>query len=682
MKLKVNGQSLELEGGNIIAEGSVGFASFTLECDSSWKGYSRTVRFRHASQEKVYDVAGVVDNDVYYIPAEVLVRGSVFVSVLGVKGTANISTTEFAGFFVEGTVDSGMTPTVTENAYAQYVSMVNEKVELVNEAAALAENSREHAEQLAGLAAISEDHCRESASLCLSRATYCQEAVGRVAGAEREMNIAVEQVHNSVNSLLSHDHALSVAENGRVASENARAEAERVRGISEKERELAEKARVEAEAERIAAERGRVAGEAEREKRIAQAEDGIDSVSKALYTTAAAIRGEMEGEKIIIDDAEEKRPMRLDISGITLQETSPSRAHPCDIITTADTGSVEFSHMGKNLITYPYYFTRDIDNYGVLYKIRSDGGFFAKGETTTLKSMIELVDPCIILDAGDYVVSGGTKECGVMIYNWDTYQYIAVSNGGDAEFTLTEPARIKVRIYVYANTVVPETIIYPMVRYRNTSKEFETYYKRSYTLASPCPLYSVDGESGKFSDKLVLFDWGKEARVEKRLTEYIADGTETVTLVEQTEDGHNLFLLNSPHIATAKEFLEGKYEGMGYCTHLPYSDTVEGERCFVKEDTIYLKLDKSEFSDEGTVSSFLAKCYADGTPLKVVYVATETTEESYEHGVDLKLREGANSLSSDSAKVNFEYIRNTNTVFESIIDTLVELDARVSLLEV
>ena len=97
MILTVKGQSLDLAGG-IIAEGSVEFASFTLECDSSWDGYSRTVRFRHTSQEDTYDVAGVVDGRAYYVPSEVLVRGSVFVSVLGTKGASQISTPSLRAF--------------------------------------------------------------------------------------------------------------------------------------------------------------------------------------------------------------------------------------------------------------------------------------------------------------------------------------------------------------------------------------------------------------------------------------------------------------------------------------------------------------------------------------------------------------------------------------------------------
>jgi hypothetical protein len=195
MKFEVKGQRLELVGSNVVAEGAVEFTTFTLECDESWDGYERVVRFRHTSHESVWDVAGVRDGEVYYVPSEVLVRGSVFVSVVGVKNGISVATTETSGFFDEGAVDSGKTPTVTPDAYAQYVMQASAVQSGVEAALALTLEAEEDCSDAKKV-------CEVCAAECSELADACRESERTALGVEKSVNEALETVRDAAESLV------------------------------------------------------------------------------------------------------------------------------------------------------------------------------------------------------------------------------------------------------------------------------------------------------------------------------------------------------------------------------------------------------------------------------------------------------------------------------------------------
>lgn len=675
MIFNVKGQSLELIGGNIIAEGAVEFASFTLESDSSWDTFSKTVRFRHVSQEETYDVAGVVDGKVYYIPAEVLVRGSVFVSVLGVSGTTRISTTELAGFFVEGTVDSGKTPNVTENAYAQYVDMIREKCLEVEESLTVAEKCRDDAEGFAKSTADIEAEVKASAEACRDYASFCQKVSGEVSGAEQSMNSALEGVRDSVETLLSHDHSLSIAENERVAGENTRADNERMRELAESQRVLAEKERADAESERIAAERGRVAGEAERNSKLSELGGRVNSIADSLFFAADGIVGKIESQNIKIDDAVKKAPLKFGILGKCRQDGVPDRNNPVAIESVADAeGNIKITHRGKNFIKYPYDFTR-VRTSGVLFEALDDGGVRISGETTDKKAMLEMQSSDYRLPAGHYIVSGGTAECGVFVYDNKLSDYIARSNGGDVEFTIDSERKICVRLYIFPKTVVEAAVIYPMIRYCGVNGTYSKWEEHEYALSLPAQLHSVEGAC----DRITLVDHGKNAYLEKNVEKYVADGTEAISLIK-SEGDYNTFSIIRNDNKSAK--LCNSYTNKGWCNYLPYTNKSSGECCWTQGNELFVKVASQEFADVPSVSAFLNKCFADGTPFEVVYLLQSTELSEYSWDDDISLMQEVNILSSDTGNIFIEYIKNTTTVYESIIDTLLSLDARVSLLEV
>ena len=677
MILKVNGQSLEIEGATIIAEGAVEFASFTLSCDKSWDGFSKTVRFRHVSQEESFDVAGVEEERVYYIPSEVLLRGGVFVSVLGVKGDARISTTELAGFFVEGTLDSGRVPSVTPNAYAQYVNIVNEKTAEASKASEQAQGYcaetlalLKEAKEAKEATSSHEDNCRVFADVCRRVSLEVEDA-------DTSMNYMVNSVKNAADTLISKGHELSLAETERVSNENVRADAERSRALAEQTRESAEEERALCEAGRVANERARILSEKEREQRLGAAEETLQELSQTTYKKASAIVGKLEGRAVLADDVENEHPLKLELVGNSTQEENPTISAPALI---NGVSSADITYKNKNILKCVIEAGRSFFVSGVNYTVLEGGKINVEGATEGVKSSFEFTGENFYLDPGKYVISGGNERCGVFVYNMDDKMYIAQSIGSDSEFTLEKRTNVRVRLYVFANTNIGNVTISPMLRYKGTAPSYEEHKEKSNKVSFSKPLYSIDAPSGKISDRAVFCEFSKTPYIERKLRECVLEGTEDVELISEKGD-YNLFSFPLSEENKAYSFPDGKYENMGLCTHLPYTDNGEGECCWADGDRVYLKLNSADYPDVSSVLALFSRAYTGDVRFSIIYVLEESMVEEYE-GEEISLYPETNEISTTNGTLRLEYIRSTNSMIEKIIDTLLSLDARVSLLEV
>ncbi len=683
MKLKVNGQSLKIESGGIVSEGAVEFASFVLECDESWKNFVRTVRFRHTSSQAVYDVAGVTDGAVYYIPAEVLTKGNVFVSVLGVSGGVHISTTELASFFVEGSLDEGKTPVVTEDAYAQYVHSVKEYTDVAKEAKDKAISAQNVCEELAGLATVCEDNCEKSVQVCADFATLCERTSNSAAGAELSMQQAVESVRESVNVLIDKNSDISIAENERAGAEYKRAQNEKERETAENERCEREEARSLAEAERILSEKTRILADSEREARLEQAEKTVADFSKKLDNTSSAIVGKYVSQNVLITDAEEKKPIKFSVRGKTSVSCAPSRQSVASVSGVGELFEITLEHRGKNIIPYPYLMGEQFSKNGVEFTAHEDGSITAKGASEGIRAIAELTPGNFILPAGSYVVSGGSLNCIVCVYDDEKLEYLARSYGDDAPFTIEKDTRIRVRAYVFLNREVGEVTLYPMLRRAGTSDKYTQYFKNAYTIITWNPLYSISGIEGNIYDEIVLTENSKEPEVITRTAMYEITGEETVELIEEGEEYNTFSLPCMGDISPAKTFGKDLYEGMGVCSHLPYGDSLEGECIWMVGDKVYMKLDKSEFPSASQVINYIRGYFFSGESIRIIYPLAEEIRSTYDGDMtDINLAFEVNEFILSEGDAEVSYTRNLNAVYETIIDTLVSLDARLSLLEV
>ena len=680
MKFEVNGQSLKLVEGATVAEGAVEFASFSIFCDSSWDGYSRCVRFRHAGDEDIWDVAGVQDGKVYYIPAEVLIRGSVFVSVLGVKGNERISTTELAGFFVEGSLDNGKTPQVTPDAYAQYVSAVTESVAETRESRDRALLAMRVCEGLAGDMTVVQDGVLESEKNCQNYAALCERSYSAVSGAEVSMQSAVESVRESAQRLLNKDSELSQAENVRKTNEENRIKSEKARKDAEKERTVAEENRELFEAGRVAAEKARVISDKEREARLSSVEEKTALAVQSLLKKASAVKGFCDGKTVLVDDAAGDMPFSLCVRGESNVVGEVSKDTPCEITSVGEEGKITLTHQGKNLFAIHTSLKTPITNDGITFTPMDDGGVAVFG-TSTLDRSISVSSSKFTLPAGEYTLSGGMAKHGVRIIDAETSSVLFYSLASPTTFTLEEAREVKVQIYLLKSNTATNSVVYPLLRFTGTNSDFVRDFINTASVKIEKSLHGFSGIDGKVYDEIVFFDKVGGARIIRRCALETLDGEENIQFVE-SDGTFNVFALTSDKFTRAKKLLEYRFENMGVCNAFPFNDKGEEECVWMSEDKVYMKLLASEFPDTIDVKNFLSEKYINSCPVKIVHALEEETVEMLTLDFEPVLEQGVNLVFASDGKTVLEYTKDTTLLFETIIDSLLQLDARVSLLEV
>ncbi len=681
MKFEVNGQSLKLVEGATVAEGAVEFASFSISCDSSWNGYSKCVRFRHAGSEDIWDVAGVQDGKVYYIPTEVLIKGSVFVSVLGVKGNERISTTELAGFFVEGSLDNGKTPKVTPDAYAQYVSIVTESADEAVESRDRALLAMRVCEGLAGDMTVVQDSVLESEKKCQNYAVLCESSYSAVTGAEASMQSAVESVRESAQKLVNKNSELSNAENTRVANEEKRKNNENSRKSAETERVFAEENRELSEAGRVMAEKTRVLADKEREERLLSVEEKTALAMQSLLKKASAVKGVVDSKKVLVDDAAGDMPFKISVRGESNLSADMSKETPPEILSVGEEGKITLAHQGKNLFAIHTTLKSPTTVDGITFTPMEDGGVAVFGISGVTDRSTSISSSKFTLPAGEYILSGGMAKHGIRIIDAKTSSVLFYSLASPTTFTLEEEREVKVQVYLLKDNAAKNSVLYPMLRYTGTNSDFVCDFLNSTSVTLKKSLNGFSGIDGKVYDEVVFFDKIGGARLVRRCGVETLDGGENIELIENGED-FNVFALTSDKFIRAKKLLEYRFENMGVCNAFPYTDKGEGECVWMSEDKVYLKLLSSEFPDTIDVKNYLSEKYINSCPVKIVHALEEETVEMLTIDFEPILEQGVNLVFASDGKTVLEYTKDTTLLFETIIDSLLQLDARVSLLEV
>ncbi|MBE6701602.1 MAG: hypothetical protein E7582_06930 [Ruminococcaceae bacterium] len=278
MILKVNGQKLEIVGDEIISEGALNFVTFEIQCDKSWEGFIRTVRFSHKETKEVYDVPDVKDKWRYYIPSEVLFEGEVYVSVLGVFGAEHVATTTKASFNVEASIDHGKTPSITTDAYATFVSELLEHRRICEKSETTVIECLEE--------------CRKISERAKSNAENAENALKKSKQIFEEVSGILDAVGSVMKDIFDVDKRLNLTHSKLAEEEDKRVIAEKERRISEENRRQSENQRKSREIERQITDSGRVTAdnvrsirEHEREERIKDLERIIEKVVNCENST-------------------------------------------------------------------------------------------------------------------------------------------------------------------------------------------------------------------------------------------------------------------------------------------------------------------------------------------------------------------------------------------------------------
>ena len=360
MKLIVKAQALELENIGCIAEGSLNYLTFELQCDSVWDGYVRTVRFCHG--EVVCDLPEVEDGVRYYVPSAVLTAGEVCVSVIGVKDGVSVLTTAQAPFTVKASVGGGKTPEVTVDAYAKYVQEVisNRKTceELSKETARLRQSCEEMLQK-----------ARTEARFAADARKRCESVMREVSGMMDAVCMAMKEVYDVEKRLTHANSVMCLSEERRIRNEKARRFTEDKRVLSERERRENELSRQASESKRIGAEDVRRLLDGERSKRLALVEEML-SKAEAL-TSPLTVTHTVMGDGVVYTD---NSPDVIRVYGRTTVSDGAIKG-------LGNNGGVALVLNGRSVtvpLSAPLYSAGETAD---VLRIHSDGGVFVERRT-------------------------------------------------------------------------------------------------------------------------------------------------------------------------------------------------------------------------------------------------------------------------------------------------------------
>ena len=293
MILKVSGQRLELDC-EVIAEGAIDFVTLELQCDESWCDFYKTVRFERDGE--LYDLP-VEEGKAYYLPTVILAEGKVGVGVIGVAEGNRVATTEKAYFYVRGGVASGKTPITTPDAYAQYVTEVEEHRKRAEAAQRDSAICLERCEELS-------EYSKDIADGVEDRLRRCEDILRKVSGMLDAVGMAFCDINGIRETLASADSRYELSEKKRDRGERARVFVEDKREAAEEERRQREAEREAAENRRNIAEQVRSLGDVRRNERIKELEERLSVLESAESPAVITSTVEGEGEVTVEDWAE------------------------------------------------------------------------------------------------------------------------------------------------------------------------------------------------------------------------------------------------------------------------------------------------------------------------------------------------------------------------------------------
>ncbi|MBR6633916.1 MAG: hypothetical protein IKL05_06425 [Clostridia bacterium] len=297
MKFKVTEQNLEIQAPAVISEGAINFVTFELSCDESWAEFVKTVRFKHENSDDVYDMPDIKEGVTYYVPAEVLAKGKVYVGVLGVFAVEHVATTTKAYFTVDEAVEHGKTPSTTPDAYAKYVNDVVEHRKASEGAKKAALDCLEKCQKL-----ISDAETFSRAAVISRYKT--EKLAEEVSGMLDAVGVVFGDIKRIEERLTSIDGMLSNSEQRRDNGEQVRILSENGRAYSEEDRRSRESERVVAETMRATAENLRALNEERRDRKLCDVDErlkALENADPAVLTCITAV-AEGEGEVILTDD--------------------------------------------------------------------------------------------------------------------------------------------------------------------------------------------------------------------------------------------------------------------------------------------------------------------------------------------------------------------------------------------
>ena len=327
---------------------------------------------------------------------------------------------------------------------------------------------------------------------------------------------------------------------------------------------------------------------------------------------------------------------------------SPNPDYPQDIKGVGDSGEVEVTVTGKNLLKNTAISTT---SYGVQFTVFNDGSILAKGTPTQHCYL-----PINTFEYGDgkYILSGcpkGGSESGFTLYD-DTLKKYDTGNG--IEIDGNQSGKIYIRIL--SGTPLNDVVFKPMIRKAEIEDNvYEPYKSQTITLSDVPTLYECDSvtlKNGKLEvyreNKKVVFDGSDDEGwypSTKATSGYMYGVRILDAKYAQNDANPNNVQGYCSHFIMVKSYNEAASKGSGYCGFGTYTSG------------------NITTTSLGLVTNFTTtaewKTYLAENPITVVYRLAEPTVETIDTDIDLSTyNHVTNITNSDNANMEVEYFVN------------------------
>ena len=292
---------------------------------------------------------------------------------------------------------------------------------------------------------------------------------------------------------------------------------------------------------------------------------------------------------------------------------------------------------GKNLLPYPYYVGDSGTLNDISWKVNEDKSITLNG-TASANATINLIhsNHPIAFKVGTYTISGNNiQNSGIKLWFREVGSgtvLISTYNGNAGKLTLTKDSNMYVYISISAGTTLENVTIYPLLEQGSVATAYEPYIEPTITnIYLSEPLRKV----GDYADYIDC----KNKKVIRNIVEYIFNGNDVYNneawgYLSKTTAGLNVYGLVMPQL----------YDGEGLtsmgpllCSH--YKTTTINSNFVLSETPLacvrystWRNLEfavlPEEFPDIEDWKTFLREQYNAGTPLSIVAVLKESTEEA------------------------------------------------------
>lgn len=402
--------------------------------------------------------------------------------------------------------------------------------------------------------------------------------------------------------------------------------------------------------------------------------------------SSAAIVCTARGQVVSVSDASD-RPLRgLTLYGKTTQNGTPTPDAPVPLESAGSSGSIGATLAGKNLLYYPYRQKTKTHN-GVTFTDNGDGSITVNGTATGGTATHDLYmsyDSKLMLEIGkSYTLTGcpaGHNGNVYLNFQDTTYHQSAADKGDGITFT-PRYDRWYGWVAVKEGVTVNNLTFYPMLRYADTSAEYEPYTKQTLTALTPNGLPGIPVSSGgNYTDESGQawicdeVDFARGVYVQRIYTKAF-DGTENWGIYY-----NKMFRWSLPFASLATNGV-----AHGCCSHYPTYSHWEtfgnrsGDGYFAHDTTPTVVDIVDNINGNGDIAAFkafLAAQYGAGIPVTVQYVLetpieTPLTAEELATYAALHTNKPDTTLTNDAgAEMALSYVADTKLYIDGKFNEL------------